>query len=1032
MLKRGLFLLMRDHFWRNGAAYLVLIISLIPSVLASYRVQKNVAAGDLQWFNHLVEETQGNIDRELRRAVAVLDNVHGFFAASEEVTPVEWQTYIRAARFQGRNPGLVALGFFERLQESELDEHLARRRGQGIESDETERGLTSRDYFPLVHLTAFMEGVNLAPGMDAGADPVQRVLLEEALQSGMPTVFNARGIVPASAKARQGLLIYAPVFRPARDQSAPEESALAGYAIGAFHLEKLLAGISPPFTQLVGLRLYDGGQLTADSLLFDNVSGLLPDSPEPPRFERPMRLSVLNRDLSLLFTAQPGFAADSPKHLPLAVLFGGLTVSLLLFGITLLEAKGRLAAEQLNANIRESEEIHRKANAELKQKIDEKEKAEALLAHERHELRALLDNIPDRVYFKDLQSRFIRSSNEVLQVLKLRHPDELIGKTDFDFHIEEHAAKTFQDEQEIIRTGQPKVGMIEKELWPDGQITWVLTTKMPFYDQEGKIAGTFGTSKDITALKNSQEALANEKERLAVTLRSIADGVISTDTAGTILLFNKVAEDLTGWIQSEALCRPLIEVFRIYNEKTLNLCADPVEQALNFGQPAVVNQDVLLIARDGVRRIISHSASPIRDKNGQTIGVVLVFRDETEKHRLEMEMLKVSKLESVGLLAGGIAHDFNNVLTTIIGNLALAKLCAHSTDLVLARVRDAEEAANRARELTLHLLTFAKGGEPIKKAARLSSLIRSQTELALRGSNIQAEYSLPPDLPPVEVDEGQIGQVINNLVINAREAMPDGGKVEMRAENVQISEGFLPPLPSGNYIKVSVRDYGQGISPEHIFNIFDPYFTTKQEGTGMGLATAYSVIRKHNGQIKVESAVSSGSIFTIYLPVLQDVICPEPEPPQPTLFGQGRILLMDDEEGIRKVAGMMLDLLGYEHECVRDGNEAIDSYLRARSGGRPFNAVIMDLTIPNGMGGKETIRRLKELDPEIKAIVSSGYSYDPVMGNYTQYGFSGVVPKPYKLEDLSQALQTLLQTQTFPARTSDAPISPMSEATDAL
>jgi PAS domain S-box-containing protein len=1000
---------MRDHLRRNGAAYLVLLISLIPTLLASYRVQKNARAGDLSHFNDLVREIHATVDAKLRGTISPLNNLHGLFAASEEVTPQEWQAYIRAVQFHKRYPGLTALGYCERVPASELDEHIDRMRQRGHGEYAMASHEAHRDYFPVVYFTSFSGEPSLAPGADAGADPLRRGLLQEAWEAREPVAFRGGGGHSDAGGASDSLLIYLPVPGV---QNATGEQPLAGYVVGIFQLSHLLADLSRASSQLVRVQLLDGGELMADSLLFDSDHGRSFSESVAPRFERLMRFAALNRDFSLYISALPAFAADSKRHVPLAVLLGGLTISFLLFGITLLEAKGRLAAEQLNANIRESEEITRKANAELKQRIAEKEKAEALLAHERHQLRALLDNIPDRVYFKDLESRFIRSSNAVLELLDLRDSEALMGKTDFDFYSQEYASKTFRDEQEIIRTGQPKIGMIERESWPDGRIIWVLTTKMPFHDQDGKIAGTFGTSKDITALKHSEEALANEKELLAVTLRSIADGVISTDQEGTILLFNKVAEDLTGWVQSEALCQPLNEVFRIYNEKTLLRCPDPVSQALKFGQAAVAAQDVLLIDRNGVRRVISHSTSPIRDKKGHTIGVVLVFRDETEKQRLEMELLKVSKLESVGLLAGGIAHDFNNVLTTIIGNLALAKMCAHSTELIMARISDAEEAASRARELTQHLLTFAKGGEPIKKTIQLSALIRNHTQLALRGSNIQAEYSLPLDLWPVEVDEGQIGQVINNLVINAREAMPDGGKIEMRAENVEISPDFLPPLPGGDYLKISVRDYGNGISPEHIFNIFDPYFTTKKNGSGMGLATAYSVIRKHNGQIRVESAVGVGSIFHIYVPASRGALSPQAlRSPQQTLFGQGRILVMDDEEGIRKVAGMMLDLLGYEHEAVRDGAEAINAYVRAKTGGRPFDAVIMDLTIPNGMGGKETIRHLKEVDPEVKAIVSSGYSYDPVMGNYTQFGFSGVVPKPYKLEDLGEALQSLLQKQ---------------------
>ena len=337
-------------------------------------------------------------------------------------------------------------------------------------------------------------------------------------------------------------------------------------------------------------------------------------------------------------------------------------------------------------------------------------------------------------------------------------------------------------------------------------------------------------------------------------------------------------------------------------------------------------------------------------------------------------------------------------------------MSAHSIEKVLARIADAEKAAGRARELTAQLLTFAKGGEPIKRPLQLPALLKGITQLALRGADVQCEFSIPADLAAVEADEGQITLAINNLVINAREAMKGAGKLELKAENVELTGSFLPPLPAGDYVKISIRDYGVGISPAHISKIFDPYFTTKEQGIGMGLAMAYSVVRKHDGMIKVESALGAGSVFYLYLPASAQPLPVEiTSPIQPDLLGQGRILVMDDEADIRIVASMMLELLGYEVELVRDGAEAIDRYLRARAEGRPFQAIIMDLSIPNGMGGKETIQRLRELDPTVKAIVSSGYSYDPVMANHRKYGFIGVVPKPYKVEDLGQALQQILK-----------------------
>ena len=278
------------------------------------------------------------------------------------------------------------------------------------------------------------------------------------------------------------------------------------------------------------------------------------------------------------------------------------------------------------------------------------------------------------------------------------------------------------------------------------------------------------------------------------------------------------------------------------------------------------------------------------------------------------------------------------------------------------------------------------------------------------------EFSPPADLWPVEVDEGQFRQVIDNIVLNAVQAMPEGGKIEVRSENVELTDGFLPPLAAGKYVKISVRDYGAGIRPEHLPRIFDPYFTTKGNARGLGLASAYSVVRKHDGQINVESQVAHGSTFQIYLPAsLKAVEAAVPEDEPRRFFGQGRVLIMDDEADILIVVGEMLELMGYQVEAARDGAEALQRYMAAKRADNPFDVVVMDLTIPNGMGGKEAIRRLKELDPQVKAIVSSGYSYDPVMAKYQEFGFSGVIPKPYVMEDLGRVLEEVIGQKGEPA-----------------
>jgi PAS domain S-box-containing protein len=509
----------------------------------------------------------------------------------------------------------------------------------------------------------------------------------------------------------------------------------------------------------------------------------------------------------------------------------------------------------------------------------------------------------------------------------------------------------------------------------------------------------------------SRDALQREKERLAVTLRSIADGVIATDRSGKIVLFNNAAEEITGWSQSRAIGRPIQDVLTIVDEKTRENIKSSAEQILESeAATSEASRTVILKALDGSERYIAKSAAAIRDGHSRLVGVAVVFRDITEKRRFESELLRSSKLESVGVLAGGIAHDFNNILSIVLGNVSLCKMISEPNSEIHSRLTNAEKGCHRARDLTQQLLTFAKGGAPVRKAASIEEIVQESAAFAARGSGVICKHESEADLWPVQADEGQISQVFNNLVINAVQAMPRGGSLTTRATNCAVDESMGLPVGPGRYVHIAVQDTGCGIPPEQVGRIFDPYFTTKKNGSGLGLATTYAIIQKHDGCITVESRPGEGTTFHIYLPASDTA------PYRPTgetqIFvkkGFGRILVMDDELPIRDIARASLVHLGYEVDTAEHGNEAVEKFQSARAEGRPYTAVIMDLTVPGGMGGKEAMQRLLDIDPKVRAIVSSGYSQDPVMANYRDFGFAGVVEKPYKIESLAKALAAIIR-----------------------
>jgi two-component system cell cycle sensor histidine kinase/response regulator CckA len=514
---------------------------------------------------------------------------------------------------------------------------------------------------------------------------------------------------------------------------------------------------------------------------------------------------------------------------------------------------------------------------------------------------------------------------------------------------------------------------------------------------------------EIALSKQKMERKIAESEKwFSTTLRCVGDAVLTTNTDGHITFMNPMAEALTGWRQNDAHGANIEAVLPLVNEATRTPVANPVREAMRTGTVVTLGAPrPLLMTKDGDTIPIDDSAAPIRDDQGVTIGGVLVFRDVTERRQREDALLTARKLDAIGTLAGGIAHTFNNLLMVILGRLSLAKLYVRPKDSVYAQLNEAEAAVQLASEVTRQLLTFGKGGVPVKRLTTLGPLLQEATRFGLAGSQVQHVCILADDLWPAVVDGGQIRQVIHNVVLNAVEATALGGTIHVQADNVTLHGERHFPLSAGPYVRISIIDQGVGIPEAHLDKIFDPYFTTKERGSGLGLATAYAIIQKHGGHILLVSTPGTGTTVHIYLPARPEAVGHAKE--ATTLqIGQGKLLVMDDEEVTRNVLSQMLTHLGYEVETARDGAEAIVLYRHAQEAGAPFAAVILDLVVIGGMGGREAIAKLRELDPQIRAIVSSGYSDDAIMADFSHYGFRSVLPKPYKLAELSAVLQCVI------------------------
>ncbi len=637
--------------------------------------------------------------------------------------------------------------------------------------------------------------------------------------------------------------------------------------------------------------------------------------------------------------------------------------------------------------------------------LDEREEAARLLVDHSTDVLWVMDaKLNTRYMSPGVERQLGYTVEEYLAIpMEQRMPPESVAVVRRRLHEELPIAV------EKARRGEPHHYTFEAlHRHKDGREAWGEVTVTFLNDGHGNITGFHGVTRNIDARKCMEAELEASREQYRRLFEGLLNGcvivrVLTREGGDADDLYcetvNPAFERHSGLRRDQVEGRRMSDVFGQFDPFWLGL----FDRVARTGEPERIDRFMA-----GVQRHIEGVVFPLDEAR-----VAGLFEDVTQRRRIEDEAMRVQRLESIGVLAGGIAHDFNNILTGILGNISLCRERLGEASEPAGMLRAAEKACGRARDLTQQLLTFSRGGDPVKQDASLPDLVRETSTFALSGSNVRADLAFTEDVGCVAVDRGQFARVVHNLVLNAAQSMPDGGVVTLRGDRIRLGACEVAMLPAGDYVRLSVRDQGPGIPPELLGRVFDPYFTTRKEGTGLGLPVADSIARKHGGALTVSSEPGQGSTFTVFLPFdrgpgTQDC----DEVPGRKDAGQGRVLVMDDDEDVREVLSRMLAALGYEVIPTGDGEEAVARYRELQDQGRTVVAVIMDLTVPGGMGGRDAMRALLRLDPGVRGIVISGYSNDPVMSRPRDFGFCGVIPKPVGLADLRETLARLVAARS--------------------
>ncbi len=666
--------------------------------------------------------------------------------------------------------------------------------------------------------------------------------------------------------------------------------------------------------------------------------------------------------------------------------------------------------------------------------ITQRKKAEGSLRESEERFRDLFEGALEAVFLSHPETGRILAANPAAAELLGRPLETIPGRPLWEIHPPRDRRRSRASFRTFAREEGPHRPLEAAVVRPDGSERVVEMRAQLIQIQGCRVL--YSVLHDITERKRAEERMKKNEERYQCLFDECPMPIWELDLSAVRAHLDALQRggvtDLRRYLlehREEALrCLRLTRILDV-NQANIQLhhaadkedLARNLEKALGGEPPANLVERLVSVAEgkttfegettirtfSGEERTVYIKSSVVPGHETDFSRVLVSVLDITTRKRSEEEFAEIQRLESLGLLAGGIAHDFNNLLTSILTNIAMARMYGELAPDISAMLADAERASLQAKNLTQQLLTFAKGDLPVKKPVEVGALLRETAHFALSGSNVRCEYAIEEDVSPISADQGQVVQVIHNLVINADQAMPTGGTLHLSAENVFLAQPDGLPLPPGRYVKITVKDQGVGIPREHLGRVFDPYFTTKQRGSGLGLATAFKIVKNHEGHIRIASEVDRGTTVEVYLPASDGKGKAAARGPRGRRGGT-RILLIDDEEMIRKSAGEMLRRLGHEVDFAEDGEEGIAKYRKAMEEGRPFGAVIMDLTIRGGTGGKEAIHRLLRIDPDARVIVSSGYSDAPVLARFRDFGFRGRISKPYTIEEVVDALEKVL------------------------